>query len=70
MNLNQVNRDLTDHGHLLVRRAILRNDWISDALLDLAAGSQTEWTPQEWNVLLKELRESSEKIEDWLVLNS
>ena len=39
---------LRDHGRLLVRRAVLRDDWIADALLDLAAGDKQQWTPQEW----------------------
>jgi hypothetical protein len=36
---------LRDHGRLLVRRAVKREDWITDALLDLAAGDQQQWTP-------------------------
>ncbi len=65
-----VGRDLADHGHLLIRRAVRRNDWISDAIFDLAANGQAEWSPQEWAVTLRKLDKSSETIADWLILNS
>ena len=58
---------LEDHGRLLVRRAVLRDDEISQALLDLAAGDQTEWTPQEWFDLSMELENSDMTISDFLV---
>ena len=67
--MTQANRDLTPYGHLLVRRAILRDDWIADAILDLASAHRTYWTPRSWQVLLKELRNSPDTIADWLVLN-
>lgn len=62
--------DLASHGHLLVRRAILRDDWITDALLDLAAGSRTTWTTADWDALLAELASCNDTIEEWLVLHS
>jgi hypothetical protein len=46
---------LADHGHLLVRRAMQRDDWITKALIDLAAADQKEWTFEEWHALLAEL---------------
>ena len=58
---------LADHGRLLVRRAILRDDWIPHALFDLAAGDQTDWTPQEWFDLSMELENSDMTISDFLV---
>ena len=57
-------------GRLLVRRAVNRNDWISEALLDIAAGDQTHWTPQEWTVLLADVRTTRLHIDDWLDLNT
>ena len=38
--------------HLLVCRAIERDDAISDAVLEILAGSQREWTLDEWENLL------------------
>jgi len=32
-----------------------RDDWIAHALLDIAAGDQTEWTPAQWDALLAEI---------------
>ncbi|MEE8482812.1 MAG: hypothetical protein V3S12_05615, partial [Acidiferrobacterales bacterium] len=44
--------DITAHGSLLIRRAVLRDDWISDTLLDLAAAGRIKWTLAEWETLL------------------
>ena len=63
-------QDLSEHGRLLVRRAVTRDDWITDALLDLAAGDQTEWTPGEWMDLLMELESSDMTIEEFLIFYS
>lgn len=62
----QPDNDLRDHGRLLVRRAVFRDDWITDALLDLAAGDQHEWTPQEWDTLLAEVSGSDMTIDEFL----
>ena len=61
-----VTRLRDDHGALLVRRAVTRNDWIADALLDLAAGDQTEWTPSQWDTLLTEMFGNDMTISEWL----
>lgn len=58
--------NLSDHGRLLIRRAVLRDDWISDAILDLAAGNKTEWTPQEWFDLLMDLESSDMTIKEFI----
>lgn len=63
-------QDLRDHGRLLVRRAVKRDDWIAEALLDLAAGDKQEWTPGEWSELQTELAGSDMTIEEWLVFYS
>lgn len=60
--------DLADHGHLLIRRAVNRDDWISDAILDLAANGQREWTPGEWLDLLTELETSDMTVSEFLDL--
>ena len=65
-----VDRLREDAGHLLVCRAVNRSDWISEALLDIAAGKQTHWTPQEWDVLLADVRATRLHIADWLDLNT
>lgn len=64
-----VNRLQDAAGSLLVRRAIDRNDWIADALLDIAAGDQLEWTLAEWEALLTGLRQTPGRVRDWLDLN-
>ena len=61
---------LREHGRLLVRRAVLRDDWIGETLLDLAAGDQTEWTPQQWDALLRDIGESDMTIDEWLDFNT
>lgn len=43
-----------------------RDDWISEAILDLAAADQTVWTPQEWFDLLMELETSDMTISEFL----
>ena len=55
-----------DAGHLLVRTAINRNDWIADAVFDIAAGGQTEFTPPQWDDVLSMLDASDIKIGDWI----
>ena len=62
--------DIADYGHLLVRRAIHREDWVADEIFDRAAEGRTEWTPSEWAALLKELGQCDQTISDWLVLYS
>jgi hypothetical protein len=59
-------RDLTDFGHLLIRRAIQRDDWVAEAIFDLAANGQSEWTPRQWDTLLGSLRSSKQTVNDWL----
>lgn len=68
MTIGSPEQDLADYGHLLVRRAILRDDWIADRILDLAAGDQTEWTLKEWETLEMELGQCNMKIQDWIIL--
>jgi hypothetical protein len=59
-------QDLADHGALLVRRAISRDDWISQAIMDLAADGKTEWTPDEWMDLTMELEASDMTIREFI----
>ena len=66
--IGQTDNNLSDHGSLLVRRAVLRDDWISEAIFDLAADGQTEWTLKDWDTLVAELEASTLSIADWLVL--
>ncbi len=60
--------DITAHGSLLIRRAVLRDDWISDTLLDLAAAGRIKWTLAEWEVLLAEMATSKLTVGEWLTL--
>ena len=50
-------------GHLLVRRALEREDEIAYALFDLLAPQQ-EWTPSEWQQWLREMSTDNRKIEE------
>jgi len=59
---------LEDHGSLLVRRVVDRNDELSEAIFDLAADGQTEWTLEDWDTLVAELTGSNLTVDDWLIL--
>lgn len=65
-----IDRLRDEAGHLLLRRIVDREDWISEAVLDLAAGKQQAWTPGQWTVLLTELRHTPGRLADWLDLNT
>ena len=74
MNFHTLQADPVDRlrdvaGELLVHRAIDRDDWISQSLLDIAAGAQIDWTPNEWNALLTDIHASRLRVSDWLDLN-
>ena len=60
------NHDLSSYGHLLVRRAIERDDWVSESIFNLAAGDQAHWTPEEWAPILTDLETCDDKLADWL----
>jgi len=68
-HVDLVDRLRESAGHLLTARAVNRDDWISEAVLDIAAGNRTHWTPQQWRTLLRDLRRSPGKLGDWLDLN-
>ena len=57
---------LREHGRLLVRRAVMREDEITDAILDLAAGDRTAWHIAEWFDLLMDLESSDMTISEFL----
>ena len=59
---------LADHGRLLVRRAIDRDDWIAEAIFDIAANGKREWTPSEWEALLTEISGDDMTIADFITL--
>lgn len=64
--IGAVTDELANHGRLLVKRAVNRDDWISEALFDMAAGDQIEWTPQQWDALLTELARSDMTISEFI----
>ena len=59
--------DLAEYGHLLVRRAILRDDWVTEAIFDLAANGRTEWTLVEWDAVVAKIEESTLTVAEWSV---
>lgn len=61
-------QQLADYGHLLVRRAIKRGDWVADEILELAANGQRDWDYREWLVVESELEASTMRVRDFLVL--
>ena len=61
---------LADCGRLLVRRAILRDDEIAEAIFEIAANGKREWTPAEWDTLLTELKRTDMTVEEWLTYYS
>lgn len=60
--------DITAYGHLIVRRAVQRDDWISDTIFELAAQGRSDWSQQDWDTLLAELDSCNDKLADWLIL--
>jgi len=56
-------------GTLLVRRAMDRDDEISEAIFDIAAGDRTNWSTEDWNTLLHDLKACRLRLNDWLDLN-
>ncbi len=66
--IGQPTFDIADYGHLKVRRAIQRDDWLSEKIYDLAAADRKEWDTNSWAVLEKELENCELKIKDWIVL--
>lgn len=59
--------DLADYGHLLVRRAIQRDDWVTEAIFDLAADGQTEWTLVEWDAVVAKIESSDLTVAEWSI---
>jgi hypothetical protein len=59
-------RDLSDFGHLLIRRAILRDDWVAEAIFNIAAEGQQKWDTRQWAVLLAGLESSKQTVNEWL----
>lgn len=66
--IGQPDRQLAEFGHLLIRRAILRDDWVADQIFDLAAEGQSEWTTQQWDTLLASLENSDQTVKEWLAI--
>ena len=62
-------RDLSEFGHLLIRRAILRGDWVADAIFNIAAEGQTEWSVPQWNTLLAGLESSKQTVDEWIAMH-
>jgi len=64
--IGQPERDLAEFGHLLIRRAILRDDWVAEAIFDLAAEGQTKWNTRQWDTLLASLENSQQTVAEWV----
>ena len=68
--LNNVDRLRQDVGHLLVRRAIDRDDWVPAALFDIVTGDKTDWDVREVRAALHDFHACRLRVSDWLDLNS
>lgn len=55
-----------DHSHLLVRRAVQRDDEVADAIFDLASSGRLDWDVDSWDDLLNELDNTDKTVGDWL----
>ena len=64
--IGQPERDLAEFGHLLIRRAILRDDWVAEAIFNLAAEGQTKWDTRQWDTLLSSLENSQQTVAEWV----
>lgn len=66
---SEVDRLRDAAGKLLVRRAVHRNDWIAQAIFDIAAGDKKHWTTHEWRQVLTDFEACRLRVNDWLDLN-
>lgn len=64
--IGQPRFDIHAHRRKLVRRAILIEGDLQDALMDIAMGAKLEWSTEEITALNDELENCSLSIEDWL----
>ena len=64
--IGQPERDLAEFGHLLISRAILRDDWVAEAIFNLAAEGQTKWDTRQWDTLLSSLENSQQTVAEWV----
>ena len=55
-----------EFGKVLVRRAIQSDGWAADAIWDIAAEDRVEWTPDDWNRVIRDLDNCQLRISDWL----
>ena len=57
---------LNDHGGLLVRRVVERNDEVTDALFEVAIDGRKNWTHREADGLQNSLKRCDMTVRDWL----
>ena len=58
---------LEENGHLMVRRAIEREDAVADAVFNVLAGSRLEWTLEDWEELLHNARLDDRRVRQLIV---
>ena len=68
IGLPDPSQDLKNYGQLLIRRAVLREDWIAAAICDIRAAEKKQWDLQEWDTALRELKASTLTVNEWLTL--
>ncbi len=64
--IGQPQFNIHSHGRKLVRRAILIEGDLCDAVMDAAMGSKCEWSPNEIAALNDELENCKLNISQWL----
>ena len=57
---------LSEHGGLLVRRVVEREDEVADALFEVATNGRKEWTQRDWSRLLRSLKATNLTVSEWL----
>ena len=58
--------DIHEHGRKLVRRAVVLDDELCDAIMDAAMGSQRAWEPSAINALNDNLDACDLTVSEWL----
>ena len=68
--IGQPKFDIQDHGRKLVRRAVVLDDELCDAIMDAAMAHKHAWSLQEANALNDKLDACEMTVAEWLQKNA
>ncbi len=64
--IGQPGFDIHTHGHRMVRRAVVLDGELCDAIMEVAMGSQRAWCLQEIKALNDQLENCEMSVSEWL----